>query len=76
LLAIVNAPNVNRDGNPHAVEFDAFQSVLRLPPKQTHLLTWQELLARAEATFDPGVRPLLGHIRLLRFLQPLENQIG
>ncbi len=76
LLAVVNALNVNQDGTPHAVEFEAFRSVLRLLPERTHLLTWQELLTRAEATFDPGVRPLLAHARRLRYLQPPEGQIG
>jgi hypothetical protein len=76
LLAVVNALNVNRDGEPHAREFGAFRSTLRLPPEQMHLLTWQELLTRAEATFDPGVRPLLDHARRLRFLRPLEGQAG
>ena len=76
LLAVVNALNVSRDGNPHAVEFEAFRSALRLPPKRTHLLTWQELLTRAEATFDPGVRPLLDHARRLRHLRPTEDQAG
>ena len=71
LLAVVNALNANRDGKPHAAEFEAFQSVLRLPRARTHLLTWQELLTRAEATFDPDVRPLLAHARRLRYLQPL-----
>ena len=76
LLAVVNALNVNRDGESHAVEFEAFRSVLRLPPERTHMLTWQELLTRAEATFDPGVQPLLGHTRQLRCLRPLEGQTG
>jgi hypothetical protein len=76
LLVIVNALNVNRDGEPHAVEFEAFRSTLRVPPERTHLLTWQELLTGAEATFDPDVRPLLDHARRLRCLQPLESQVG
>jgi hypothetical protein len=71
LLAIVNALNVSRDGKPHAAEFEHFRRALRLPPERTHLATWQELLARAEATFDPGVRPLLAHARRLRYLQPV-----
>jgi hypothetical protein len=29
-----------------------------LPAERMYLLTWQELLKRAEATFDPGVEPL------------------
>lgn len=70
LLAIVNELNVSRDGKPHAAEFEHFRRALRLPPEQTHLTTWQELLARAEATFDPGVRPLLAHARRLRYLWP------
>jgi hypothetical protein len=73
LLAVVNALNVNRDGESHAAEFEVFRSALRLPPGRTHLLTWQELLARTEATFDPDVRPLLDHARRLRFLRPLEG---
>jgi hypothetical protein len=71
LLAIVNALNVSRDGKPHAAEFEHFRRALRLPPERTYLLTWQELLARAETTFDPGVRPLLAHARRLRYLQPV-----
>jgi hypothetical protein len=76
LLAVVNALNVSWDGKPHAVEFEAFRSALRLSPEQMHLLTWQELLTRAEATFDPSVQPLLIHARRLRYLQPPENQAG
>ena len=76
LLAIVNELNVNRDGKPHAAEFEAFRGALRLPSERTHLLTWQELLVRAEATFDPDVRPLLDHARRLRYLQPLESRAG
>jgi hypothetical protein len=76
LLTVVNTLNVNRDGESHSVEFEAFQSALRLPPERTHLLTWQELLTRAEATFDPGVRSLLDHARRLRCLRPLEGQVG
>ena len=76
LLAIANALNVNRDGKPHAVEFEAFQRALQLSAEQTHLLTWQKLLAHAEATFDPGVRPLLAHTRRLRYLQPAKDQAG
>jgi len=74
LLAIVNELNVSRDGKPHAAEFEHFRRALRLPPERTHPTTWQELLARAEATFDPGVRPLLAHARRLRYLQPLEGR--
>jgi hypothetical protein len=70
LLAIVNELNVNRRGVDHAVEFEYFRQCLRLGPERTHLVTWQELLVRAEATFDPGVRPLLAHARKLRYLQP------
>jgi hypothetical protein len=75
LLAIVNALNVNRDGDSHAGEFEAFRNTLRLPPERMHLLTWQELLKRAEATFDPGVRPLLNHARRLRCLRPPGGQV-
>jgi len=74
LLAVVNALNINRDRKPHDVEFKTFQGILRLPPERTHLLTWQELSARAEATFDPGVRPLLDHARQLRYLRPAEGK--
>jgi hypothetical protein len=74
LLAVVNALNVNRDGKSHEVEFEAFRGALRLPPERVHLLTWQELLTRAEATFDPGVRPLLDHARRLRYLQLVEGK--
>jgi hypothetical protein len=73
LLAIVNGLNLNRNGMPHAAEFEHFRRSLRLAPEQTHLLTWQELLARAEATFDPGVRPLLVHAGRLGYLQPREG---
>ena len=72
----MNTLNVNRDGEPHVGEFEMFRSALQLPSERTHLLTWQELLMRAEATFDPGVRPLLDHARRLRFLHPLEGQAG
>lgn len=74
LLAIVNELNVSRDGKPHAAEFERFRRSLRLAPEQTCLLTWQELLARAETTFDPGIRPLLAHARRLRYLQPAEGR--
>ena len=76
LLAIVNGLNANRGGVPHAAKFEAFQRALRLGPERTHLLTWQELLARAEATFDPGVRPLLAHARRLRYLRVVEDRPG
>jgi hypothetical protein len=76
LLAVVNALNVNRDGKPHAVEFEMVRNSLRLSPGQVHLLTWQDLLTRAEATFDPGVWPLLDHARRLRCLRPPEGQAG
>jgi hypothetical protein len=76
LLAIVNDLNLNRNGVPHAAEFEHFRCAMRLAPEQTHLLTWQELLARAEASFEPGVRPLLAHARRLRYLQPEEDQAG
>ena len=33
----------------------------------------QVLLAQAQATFDPGVRPLLAHAKRLRYLQPPEE---
>jgi hypothetical protein len=46
---------------------------LRLGSEQAHLVTWQELLTRAEATFDPGVRPLLAHAHRLRYLRPVEG---
>jgi hypothetical protein len=51
-----------------------FRGILRLPPERTHLLAWQDLLARAGATFDPGVRPLLDHARRLRCLRPAEGK--
>lgn len=69
LLVIVNELNCNRDGAAHSVEFDHFRRCLRLPQERTHLLTWQDLLTRAEATFDPHVRPLLTHARRLSYLQ-------
>lgn len=40
---------------------------------EPHLFTWQELLMRAEATFDPGVRLLLAHARRLSYLQPYKS---
>lgn len=76
LLAIVNELNLNRDGVPHAFEFEHFRHCLHLASERTHLLTWQELLARAEATFDPDVRPLLTHARRLSNLQSLGSQSG
>ena len=39
LLAIVNDLNLNRNGVPHAAEFEHFRRALRLAPEQTHLLT-------------------------------------
>ena len=74
LLAIVSDLNLSPNGVPHAAEFEEFRRALRLPPERTHLVTWQEMLARVEATFDPGVRPLLDHARGLRYLQPLEGR--
>jgi hypothetical protein len=72
LLAIVN--ELNRHARrTHAQEFAHFQRCLRLPPGRTHLVTWQALLARAKATFDPGVRPLLAHAARLSYLQSLER---
>ena len=71
LLAVVNELSLNRNGESHAAEFEQFQRALCLAPEQTHLLTWQELLVRAEATFDPGVRPLLVHAHRLNYLRPL-----
>jgi hypothetical protein len=70
VLAIVNELNRNASLRPHAEEFENFRKRLRLPAERTHLLTWQELLARAEATLDPAVRPLLAHARRLSSLQP------
>jgi hypothetical protein len=72
LLAIVNGLNVHASLRPHAEEFEQFRNHLRLPAERTHLLTWQELLARAEATLDPAVRPLLVHARRLSCLQPFD----
>lgn len=65
LLAIVNELNIHASLHTHAQEFAHFQRCLRLPAERTHLLTWQTLLARAEATLDPAVRPLLAHARRL-----------
>lgn len=70
VLAIVNELNRHASLRPHAEEFENFRKRLRLPAERIHLLTWQELLARAEATLDPGVRPLLAHARRLSNLQP------
>lgn len=69
LLAIVNGLNVHASRRPHAEEFEEFRKRLRLPAENTHLLTWQELLARTEATMDPAVRPLLAHAGRLSYLQ-------
>jgi hypothetical protein len=70
LLAIVNQLNRHASLHSHAVEFAQFQRSLRWPPQeQSHLLTWQTLLARAEASFEPAVRPLLAHIKRLSYLQ-------
>ena len=70
LLAIVNELNRHASLRTHAEEFEHFRKCLRLPAERTHLLTWQELLARVEATLDPTVRPLLIHARRLSSLQP------
>jgi len=70
LLAIVNGLN-RHARRTHADEFAHFQRCLRLPPERVHLVTWQALLARAKATFDPGVRPLSVHAAQLSHLQPL-----
>jgi hypothetical protein len=72
LLAIVNGLNVHASLRPHAKEFEAFRKHLCLPAECTHLLTWQELLARTEATLDPAVRPLVVHARRLSCLQPFD----
>lgn len=71
LLAIVNELNRHASLRPHAEEFENFRKHLRLPAERIHLLTWQELLARAGATMDPAVRPLLTPARRLSSLQPL-----
>ena len=73
LLAIVNALNRHAGLRSHAEEFARFQRCLSLPKERTHLLTWQTLLERAKATFDPAVRPLLAHAARLSYLQPLEQ---
>jgi len=70
LLAIVNELNIHASLRPHTKEFEQFRKCLRLSAERTHLLTWQELLARAETTLDPAVRPLLTHARRLSSLQP------
>jgi hypothetical protein len=72
-LTIINRLNVNRSGAPRAAEFEEFWRVLRLPSERTHLLTRQGPLARVEATFDPGVRPLLDHVYRLHYLQSPEG---
>lgn len=69
LLAIVNGLNRHADLRTHAEEFATFQKSLSLPTRQTHLLTWQQLLARAEATFDPAVQPLIAHAARLNYLR-------
>jgi hypothetical protein len=87
LLVIVNELNRHAGLPSHAQEFAHFQQCLRLPSKRrstaetsrkavsaakgTHLVTWQALLARAQATFDPSVRPLLVHAARLSYLQPI-----
>jgi hypothetical protein len=73
LLAVVNDLNTNRNADSHASEFEHFRRCLCIAPERTHLLTWQELLVRGEATLDPGVRPLLTHARRLRYLRPIER---
>lgn len=69
LLAIVNDLNRHAIRESHAEEFTRFRQCLRLPAGRVHLLTWQTLLARAEATFEPGMQPLLAHAARLRYLQ-------
>jgi hypothetical protein len=73
LLAIVNALSRHAGLRSLAEEFDRFQRCLSLPKERTHLLTWQTLLERAKATFDPAVRPLLAHAARLNYLQPPEQ---
>jgi hypothetical protein len=74
LLVIVNELNKHAL-RTHAQEFAQFGRCLRLPPerrsaaKGTRLVTWQALLARAQGTFDPGVRPLLAHAARLSYLR-------
>jgi len=68
LLAIVN--QLNRQATrSHDAEFAELQRRLCWPKQQSHLLTWQALLARAEASFEPAVRPLLAHAKRLSYLQ-------
>jgi hypothetical protein len=68
LLAIVN--QLNRQATrSHDAEFAEFQRRLCWPKQQSHLLTWQALLDRAEASFEPAVRPLLAHAKRLSYLQ-------
>lgn len=69
LLAIVNELNRPAGMKTHAEEFAAFKASVRLPTRQTHLLTWQQLLARAEATFEPAVQSLLAHAARLNYLR-------
>jgi hypothetical protein len=68
LMAIVNQLNRNARRS-HAEEFAEFQAQLCWPKQQSHLLTWQTLLARAEASFEPAARPLLAHAKRLSYLQ-------
>jgi hypothetical protein len=76
LLAIVNEFNMHASLRTHAQEFEQFRQHLRVPPRCTHLLTWQELLARVQATLDPAIRPLLAHAGRLSYLQPLTQISG
>jgi hypothetical protein len=62
------------DGWPLEPHLLAVVSALNANRDGEPLLTWQDLLTRAEATFDLGIRPLLDHARRLRFLRPLEGQ--
>jgi hypothetical protein len=73
LLAIVNDLNRHASRRSHAEEFAEFRRCLRWPGRQSHLLTWQTLLARAEASFEPAVRPLLNHAKRLTYLQPISE---
>jgi hypothetical protein len=75
LLAIVNKLNIHADLHTHAKEFDEFRQHVRLPAERAHLLTWQELVARVEATLNPVMSPLLAHIRRLSSLQPPVRRI-
>ena len=70
LLVIVNALNRQYTLRSHEEDFYYFQRHLLLPTERTHLVTWQALLDRAKATFEPGVRPLLDHAAELSYLQP------